>query len=466
MILRHPLRIRAYSTRPRPLKACIIGSGPAGFYTAYRLQSLVPSKIDIYESLPVPYGLARFGVAPDHPEVKNVTHKFNEVASSPDVRFFGNVKVGVDVSLTELRSCYDVLVFAYGASLNKSLNIDGESLDQVVSARSFVGWYNGLPEHSSLPIGDLLNAEDVVIIGHGNVALDIARTLLTDVTTLRSTDIADHALSALSRTRVKSVKIVGRRGPLQASFTIKEVRELCHLPHRFVNSYRSMYLDLLKTSLQRPQKRLLDLLASQKDEHTGSGKEWDIEYLQSPVKFNATNNVLSSITMMKNELRSQGGRVSAVPTGETHDVQAQLAFLSIGYQSEPIRGMSDIGVVFDTTRHVLPNIQGRVMSLDAVVPRMYCAGWAKLGPVGVIASTMRDAFETADCVVADYIPRELDDIESLIRKIKDRVQVVDWDGWKRIEAHETRLGVQGDPPRPAVKITDTAKMLQVAASVA
>lgn len=459
-----------------PMRACIIGSGPAGFYSAYRLLSNQPDcLVDIYESLPVPYGLARFGVAPDHPEVKNVTHKFDSVATSSRFRFFGNVSVGQDIQLKDLAEAYDCILFAHGASRHKRLNVPGESLPGVMSARSFVGWYNGLPESSSLA-PNLGDAESVEIIGQGNVALDIARILLTHVDALRKTDIADHALAALSKSKVTRVNIVGRRGPVQASFTIKEIRELVNLSHvTFLNAQRDAYHAQLATTLPRPQKRLLELLAKQESvaaaadgAYAGEGKQWDIQYNQSPTSFigNSSTQRLEAVTYELNRLEEIGGQVKAIGTGELVRREAQLAFLSIGYQSEKISGMEDVGVIFDTHRHIIPNEQGRVTSMDGFVPGAYCSGWAKVGPVGVIASTMRDAFETADTITQDWadetIKRKSLTIEplALIQELKKDKNVIEWDDWKRIEAEEIRLGETHDPPRPITKLTRMQDMIK------
>jgi adrenodoxin-NADP+ reductase len=206
----------AYSTTSRkPLRVAIIGSGPAGFYTAHRLMKKVPDAlVDMYEQLPVPYGLVRFGVAPDHPEVKNCEDTFEEVAESPRFKYIGNVSVGQDIELAKMKPHYDAILFSYGASEDRPLGIPGEDRRGVFSAREFVGWYNGLPEFENLQ-PDLESGDQAVIIGQGNVALDVARILLTPVDILRKTDIAAHALGALSQNKIKSVKIVGRRGPLQ-----------------------------------------------------------------------------------------------------------------------------------------------------------------------------------------------------------------------------------------------------------
>ncbi|GKT50228.1 NADPH:adrenodoxin oxidoreductase, mitochondrial [Colletotrichum spaethianum] len=237
-----------------PFRLAVVGSGPAGFYASYRVMSQLPqAKVDMYESLPVPFGLVRFGVAPDHPEVKvgtlassaaniarltntrqNCQDKFEEVASSPNFSFMGNVSVGdsglyhdsCTVPFTTLLRNYDAVLLAYGAAKDRTLGIPGESgLRGVYSARQFVGWYNGLPEYAGL-VPDLTKGEEAIIIGQGNVALDVARMLLEDIDVLRRTDITEEALAQLATSRVKRVRIVGRRGPMQAAFTIKEVREL------------------------------------------------------------------------------------------------------------------------------------------------------------------------------------------------------------------------------------------------
>ena len=209
----------ATTTSRKPLRLAIIGSGPAGFYTAHRLMKKVPNAVvDMYEQLPVPYGLVRFGVAPDHPEVKNCEDTFEEVAESPRFNYIGNVRVGHDIELAKMKPHYNAILFSYGASEDKPLGIPGEDRLGVFSAREFVGWYNGLPEFRNLQ-PDLHTGDQAVVIGQGNVALDVARILLTPVDILRKTDIAGHALEALSRNKIKSVKIVGRRGPLQVSFS-------------------------------------------------------------------------------------------------------------------------------------------------------------------------------------------------------------------------------------------------------
>lgn len=457
----------------RPMKACIVGAGPAGFYSAYRLLSNQPDcTVDIFEALPVPYGLARFGVAPDHPEVKNVTHKFDEIASSERVGFYGNVRIGTDVAVRDLYKAYDCILFSHGATRHRQLGIKGEHLDGVLSARSFVGWYNGLPEAAGLR-PRLDEAETAVVIGQGNVALDIARILLSNVDELRKTDIADHALEALSKSRIKRVDIVGRRGPLQASFTIKEIRELVNLQNtRFLNTSQAAYKNALSTgTLPKSQKRLIELLAKQEPQNVSNQiKSWDIHYALSPQQFNGTSQ-LESVTYEVNRLEEVGGQVKARGTGQVVTKEAQLAFSSIGYQSEPITGMEDIGVIFDTNKHIISNESGRVSSMDGFVLGVYCSGWAKVGPVGVIASTMRDAFETADLVTHDWFNGTLSvkqaDInsEKLLDVLQKEKQIVTWPDWKRLEQYELENGAADSPARPMRKVIRIEDMLRIARDV-
>lgn len=445
----------------------IVGSGPAGFYTAYRLLSrLSDVVVDVYEALPAPFGLARYGVAPDHPEVKNATHKFDEVARDSRFNFFGNIVVGKDVMPKDLAASYDAVVYAYGASESRALDVPGEHLPGVLNARDVVAWYNGLPGFTDLDLG-LDEAEHVSVIGQGNVALDLARLLLVDVDVLRKTDIADHALEQLSRSRVKNVSIVGRRGPLQASFTIKEVRELLKLEGvRFDTSGRQVYEAALQSGpLARPTKRLIELLRNADSEH--SARSWRLLYNRAPRSFVGTTRV-EAVELEENDLVRVGDRVTARGTGRTESLPTQLALKSVGYQAKPLPGMSDAGLVFDTTRHILPNERGRVVSLDAVIRGAYCCGWIKNGPVGVIATTMHDAFESADAVVEDLTsssqPGESKAANraALIRDLQDRVQVVDWQAWLKIDVSEIAAGEAQHRPRcKTMRISD---MLQIARS--
>ncbi|BDD60792.1 NADPH-adrenodoxin reductase [Monascus purpureus] len=416
----------------RPFRVAVVGSGPAGFYTAYRLLTKVEDTVvDMYEKLPVPFGLVRYGVAPDHPEVKNCEEKFTEVAGSPRFNFIGNVDIGNTLPLQTIKPHYDVILFTYGASKDKVLGIPGETVSRgIYSAREFVGWYNGLPEHRDLA-PDLTAGEEAVVIGQGNVALDVARILLTDVDALRKTDITDYAIETLARSKVKRVRVIGRRGPLQAAFTIKEVRELLQLPSVSFDSIPPELFppESVISSLPRAQKRLIQLLAKGSTNDPGAAtKSWSLDFLLSPTSLHCNTTDpqrLSYVKFSRNELdpsdpfkHTSTIMPKYLPNGEQEqvDIPANILFRSVGYKSLPLPGMEDLGIQFDSRRGVIPNDGfGRVTgpagtgsgsklpdgSLLSYLPGLYCAGWVKRGPTGVIASTMTDAFTTADTIAAD-----------------------------------------------------------------
>ncbi|KAA8895367.1 hypothetical protein FN846DRAFT_969987 [Sphaerosporella brunnea] len=476
------LRSRCYSTvtqqsqrTGRPLRLAVIGAGPAGFYTSYRvLSKLTNAYVDMYESLPVPYGLVRFGVAPDHPEVKNCQAKFEEVAASPRFTYIGNTPIGTSwphpphrsLPLSAITTHYDALLLSYGASKDRRLGIPGEDLEGVYSARAFVGWYNGLPEYADLGSKLLLDsAEEAVIIGQGNVALDVARILLTDVDVLRKTDIAAHAVEALSRSRVKRVRVVGRRGPLQAAFTVKELRELLSIPNVGFTGLDPTLIPEDTKALSRQQKRIAQIL--EKGSKTLPGvahKQWGLDFLRSPSSFqpaalNATT--LGFVRFEKTWLEDRfSSTARALPTSEHEDMEAQMAFRSIGYLSEPIPGFPDAGIPFNEKRGLVPNEDGRVVrpgvnpdERGEVVPGVYTSGWVKRGPTGVIASTMYDAFETADAIVNDWVSGEREFMdggekakrgwEAVQGEVKERgMRPVSWEEWRKIDAAEKQRGAR------------------------
>ncbi|KAI9789171.1 MAG: NADPH-adrenodoxin reductase [Peltula sp. TS41687] len=459
--------------RARPLRLAVIGSGPAGFYAAYKLLSkLEDAIVDMYEKLPVPFGLVRFGVAPDHPEVKgkNCQDKFTEVAESGRFNFVGNIAVGSDLPLQAIKPHYDAILFAYGASKDRWLNIPGEStLKGIYSARAFVGWYNGLPEYAGLN-PDLTVGKEAVIIGQGNVALDVARILLSEVDALRKTDITDYALDALSRSRIESVRIVGRRGPMQAAFTVKEVRELMKLPRVGFVPIDPFLLppDPSKDwTLPRIQKRLAAVLAKGSTTPPAlSSKRWELSFFLAPTAFRSSPNNPDQLSHLTLEKTLPKGRDPFLPsvrvqgTGETTDLPASVAFRSIGYKSEPLPGLVESGIPFDEKLGIIPNdVHGRVLapateSTAVHVPGFYVAGWSKRGPTGVIASTMEDAFATAEIIAKDwadnvrFLNHEEDGgggtglgWEGVKAEAERRgLRRVSWTDWKRIDAVEKHKG--------------------------
>ncbi|KAF2736784.1 NADPH:adrenodoxin oxidoreductase mitochondrial precursor [Polyplosphaeria fusca] len=448
----------------------VIGSGPAGFYTAYRVMSKVQDAIvDMYEQLPVPYGLVRFGVAPDHPEVKNCEEKFEEVAESPRFNYVGNVKVGQDVAVKDMKPHYDAILFSYGASEDRRLHIPGEDLRGVFSAREFVGWYNGLPQFQGLD-PNLADGDQAVVIGQGNVAIDVARILLSPFNALRHTDITEQALESLSRSRIESVKVVGRRGPLQAAFTAKEARELMNMPGVAFRAIDSGFYPLDIKKLPRIQRRIGEiLLKGSKASLSDTEKSWALEFLLAPNAMNAgsDSNNLASVDFTRQEFSpgadnlAKNASVSA--TSETVTIPATLAFRSVGYKAAEIPGLAELGVHFDHKLGIIPNDPyGRIITPSAGpgdlaashIPGLYCAGWVKRGPTGVIASTMDDAFTSGDVIATDWhsgVPflntehgnngstgMGWDGVKDLVTA--QGIRPLEWKDWKRIDAAERARG--------------------------
>ncbi|CAJ2513761.1 Uu.00g018800.m01.CDS01 [Anthostomella pinea] len=481
----------SYSTtsrHDRPFRMAVVGSGPAGFYTAYRVMSKIQrAKVDMFEALPVPFGLVRFGVAPDHPEVKNCQDKFEEVASFPDFTFIGNVSIsnadghfsGCTIPLGSMMRHYDAVVFAYGASKDKKLGIPGESeLQGVYSAREFVGWYNGLPEYAHLA-PDLTQGDEAVIIGQGNVALDVARMLLENVDILRKSDITEAAIETLSRSRIKRVHVVGRRGPMQAAFTIKEVRELMKLHDVGFHPVDMSLLPDEISKLPRARRRLMEVVVKGSHARTDDAhKSWSLDFCLSPTEFHGKpGGRVRSTTFERTSLSSPFDPVSDVQgTGEKLEIPSAVAFRSIGYKSVALPGFSEAGVLFDDRKGVIQNDGfGRVLqksrdSTDsdpraAQLPGVYCAGWVKRGPTGVIASTMEDAFSTADAIAADWSSETpflstepAHGWEGLRTEVDhDNCRVIRWEDWKKIDKAEKERGLLVGKERE--KFTSTDEML-------
>lgn len=488
----------AAARHDRPFRMAVVGSGPAGFYTAYRVMSLIDrAKVDMYEALPVPFGLVRFGVAPDHPEVKNCQERFSEVASSPNFTFVGNVSIGhkpfhpdgQSVPLATLMRHYDAVLFAYGAAKDRTLNIPGESaLKRIYSAREFVGWYNGLPEFAGL--NPDLSQNEAVVIGQGNVAIDVARALLEDVDKLRKTDMADYALEALSTSQVRRVRIAGRRGPMQAAFTIKEVRELMNLPGVSADPVDTSLIPSDLKPLPRARKRLTEvLLKGSKTPHSPASKSWALDFCMSPTEFHPDTADPAAVgrTTFRRTSLSPGPfdpDARAISTGETIKLPSPLVFRSIGYKSVALPEFDILGVAFDEGRGVIGNDQngGRVLRSTAdpergeLFPGLYCAGWVKRGPTGVIASTMEDAFATAEAIAGDWKEgkeflggTEVADARRIDSTGWEGVQIeagrsvsnsaVDWEGWLAIDKAERDRGQLKGKERD--KFTATGDMLSV-----
>ncbi|XP_018617656.1 NADPH:adrenodoxin oxidoreductase, mitochondrial isoform X2 [Scleropages formosus] len=460
----HGVRKLSSTSGSYPL-VCIVGGGPAGFYTAQHLLKSHPDiHVDIYERLPIPFGLVRFGVAPDHPEVKNVINTFTQTAQHKHCCFFGNVNIGRDVSVKELQEAYHAVVLSYGAEANRRLGIPGEDLLGVYSAKDFVGWYNGVPCNKDLQPD--LSSDTAVILGQGNVALDVARMLLSPLDILKKTDVTQPSLEALAASHVHKVLIVGRRGPLQMACTIKELREMVNLPGTKPDMVTAEFEGIAEAlkELPRPRKRLTELLLKAAQGSAGSAqatRQWGFRFLRSPVEIRPSSDVTrtAGIRLAVNRLEGSGENAQAVPTGEVEDLQCGLVINSIGYRSLPI----DATVPFDPHKAVIPNTVGRVEQ----VAGLYCSGWVKRGPTGVIATTMNDSFDTARALLQDIeagllkLSTKKLGSKAIVTLLEKRgVNSVSFLEWEKINAEEVKRGGRAGKPRE--KLLDVEEMIKIA----
>jgi ferredoxin--NADP+ reductase len=462
-----------------PTRIAVIGSGPAGFYAAGHLLKGSDGhiEVDMLERLPTPWGLVRSGVAPDHPKIKSVTRIYEKTAAHPRFRFFGNVTFGEHVSREDLLAHYHAIVYATGSPSDRPLGIPGEELQGSHAATEFVGWYNGHPDHCDLEI-DLLSAARAIVIGNGNVALDVARMLVLAPSELAPTDTADHALEVLADSRVREVIVVGRRGPAQAAFTNPELLELGELSDADVFVDPAELERALTTAdpaaeADATSRRNVEILRSYAARPAaGHSKRIVLRFLLSPTALLPDGDSrLGAVALARNELvGTDDGGLRAKPTGETETISAGLLFRAIGYRGIPLPG-----VPFDERSGVIPNAGGRVLDPDSgePLPGEYVVGWIKRGPSGVIGTNKKDAQETVDAMLADLdgaangLSRVLEPVapdaaafEGLLRERQP--ELVTYAGWSEIDRHERALG---EPTgRPRVKLTRIEEMLRVAAS--
>ncbi|HEX7003451.1 MAG TPA: FAD-dependent oxidoreductase [Trueperaceae bacterium] len=449
------------SSSGQPLRVAVIGAGPAGFYTAEALlKGRADVSVDIIDRLPTPFGLVRYGVAPDHQKLKSVTKMYDRTCSDPRVRFLGNVAFGSDIDREELLARYHAVVYAVGAPADRSLGIPGEELPGSMSATEFVAWYNGHPDYRQLK--PPLDVERVAVIGMGNVAVDVTRILAKSVEELAGTDIADHALEHLAGSRVREVTMVGRRGPAQGKFTTKELRELGELENADIE-VDPAELEVDEYSLASIEgeagiKRNLEVLEGfAGTPEYGKPRKVRLRFCLSPVEIVGSERV-EGLKLERNRLEPRDdGSIRAVPTGEYETWPVGLVLRSVGY-----RGTALPGVPFDERRAIIPNDAGRVLDENSrALPGEYVAGWIKRGPSGVIGTNKADAMESVASLLADP-QREIDASlarpESVDRLLSARgVDVVDYERWCALDRQEVTAGEsQG---RPRVKVTDIDEML-------
>ena len=452
-----------------PLRVAVVGSGPAGFYAAGALlDAEVPVEVDMIERLPTPWGLVRLGVAPDHPKLKTVSRAFERIALKPGFRFFGNVEVGRDLTHRDLTRLYDAVIYAFGAQSDRRLGIPGEELPGSWSATELVAWYNGHPDFQELEFD--LNVERAVVIGNGNVALDVARMLALIPEELATTDTTDPAIEAIGASAIRDIVVVGRRGPAQASWTTQELKELGELAGAdVVVDPAELDLDAASeasldhdTNSRRNMDVLRDFAAR---EPKGKPVTLRLRFLASPIALHGDDRV-ESIELVRNRLEEQDGLLVAVPTDEHETLECGLVFRSVGY-----RGVGLPELPFEERRGTIRNELGRVVDAEGnQVARSYCAGWIKRGPTGIIGTNKKDATETVTQLLEDVHAGRVahreeataDAVEALLAERDARA--VMYPGWTSIDELERAAGEELG--RPRVKLRTWKELLEGAEQAA
>jgi ferredoxin--NADP+ reductase len=436
-----------------------VGAGPSGFYAAGQLLAVSDPAfaVDLYDRLPTPYGLVRSGVAPDHPKIKSVTRAYDKTTEHERFQFFGHVELGNDITRRQLLEHYHVVLYTLGTSIDRRLGIPGEELRGSHAATEFVAWYNGHPDHSGLEVD--LQATQVVVIGAGNVAIDVARMLALAPSELAVTDTADHAIDVLQASSIEEITILARRGPLQAAFTNPELLEMGVLERADLEVVGSELDALSAVALEEADKtrrRNVEILQEYAT-RPKSGKPITVRFrfLASPVELlGDEHGHVSGVKIEKNAIVSRDdGSLAARGTGTFDEIPAQLVFRSIGYTGRPVGD-----IPFDERRGLIRNEGGRVTDPDGTHHvGEYVSGWIKRGPSGVIGTNKKDSQDTVNKILEDVAASRInepvsDDIDALIAA--HAPDAVSWEGWQAIDAIETSAGGEAAPARPRVKLTD------------
>jgi ferredoxin/flavodoxin---NADP+ reductase len=452
-----------------PLRVAVIGSGPSGFYAVEHLQAQTDMtvQVDLYDRLPTPFGLVRGGVAPDHQKIKSVTRIYDKIAAHPEFRFFGNVEVGRDIVREELAAYYHATIYAVGARADRRMWIPNEHLPGSHSATEFVGWYNAHPDFRRLSFN--LQGESAAVVGNGNVAMDVARILASPPEDLAKTDISDDALAALGESGVRTVHILGRRGPAQAAFTNKEIREFGELPGvDVIVDPADLELDpasaaWVERAGDKTVHRNLEILRGYAERPpTGAAKQVILHFSVSPVELLGTECV-TGMVLAHNELyEAEDGSVRPRPTDRRTTLPVDLVFRAIGYLGEPLDGLP-----FDRRAGVIPNRAGRIIDSerDEAILGEYVCGWIKRGPQGVIGTNKPCAQEAVVSLLEDVregrIDRAVPAREVLERMLAERQRdLVTYADWQVLDAVERERG-EADGGRPRVKFSRIEDMLGV-----
>lgn len=451
------------------LRVAIVGAGPAGIYAGNILKNQVREaggevSIDLFESLPAPYGLIRYGVAPDHPRIKGIVNSLHEMLDAGDIRLIGNVEIGRDVAIDELHERYDAVILATGAIRDADLDISGIDLPGSYGAADFVAWYDG---HPDVPRTWPLDATDIAVIGNGNVALDVARVLAKHPEDLRSTDVPANVLAGLEGSPVTDVHVFGRRGPADVKFTPIELRELGEVPDVDIVVYDEEFAaeDALVAEGVTPEGRnnqvkiMLRTLNSWRGEQTGASRRLHLHFHHAPAEITGDGRV-EAIRFERTEVRSDG---VVAGTGEFVEYPVQAVYRAVGYFGSPVAGAP-----FDERRGVVSNAGGRVTDASGEPVRgLYATGWIKRGPVGLIGHTKGDALETITNLVEDAREGRLsaptiEGAEEIFELLESRgVEYTTWEGWLALDAHERALGEVDAHPRERVKVVPRDEQVQI-----
>jgi ferredoxin--NADP+ reductase len=447
------------------VRVAIIGAGPSGFYAAGALlqHKTVHVLVDMYDRLPTPYGLVRYGVAPDHQKIKSVTKVYDRTAADPRFRFFGNIDFGEDLTHADLRAHYDQIIYAVGAQSDRRLNVPGEDLQGSLSATEFVAWYNGHPDFVDLDID--LDCSSVVVVGVGNVAMDVARILAKTVDELKTTDIADHALEVLARSKVTDVYVLSRRGPAQVKFTNPEIREFGELADAqpIVDAAQLEIDPLSAASIEDDTAALknIDILREYAQQPQDSRtRRVHFHFLASPVELiGDEHGRVQQVRVERNELRADdSGYINSHGLGQYYTLPACMVLRSVGY-----KGIALEDVPYDTRRGIIPNREGRVFdpASGELVSGEYVVGWAKRGPTGIIGTNKPDAVQTVERMFEDLPniqPAPIPDPAAIDGLLEERqITFVTIEGWQILDQLEVQNGVQEG--RPRVKFTRIQDML-------
>jgi ferredoxin--NADP+ reductase len=443
------------------LRLAVIGAGPAGIYASdliIKAQRDFDVSIDLFDLLPAPYGLVRYGVAPDHPRIKGIIKALYEVLDRGDIRFFGNVQYGTDIKLSDLKKHYNAVIFATGAIKDADLNIPGIDLDGSYGAADFVNWYDA---HPDFPLTWPLNAKQIAVIGNGNVALDVARMLIKLPDDLLSTDIPEHVYEGLKFSPVTDVHVFGRRGPAQVKFSPLELREALHVngvqaivdPEDFQFDQGSQEAIDSNNQIRVMVKTLEDL---KENPQQAQERRLHLHFFHSPLEVVGDGGKVSAIKFERTKLDGTG---NVVGTGEVVEYPVQAVYRAVGYFGSELDQ-----IPFDSKAGVVSNEEGRVLDKSGNhIPGVYCTGWIKRGPVGLIGHTKADAIETIGHLIEDraswWNPEQPDE-SAVVETLSSRgVEFIDWSHWLRIDAQERKLGESEG--RERIKLFDRNQMLKV-----